>query len=514
MTRPPSQQPGAWAGTYALIFEGGVGITCGPDKWAKAKQLLQSLQEELASTPQLNHKGLEQKRGFFVHLQRTYPCITPFLKGMHLTLDSWRPGRDADGWKAEVSSNYDDLIGVSTLHPCALEFVTAVPRLYDDLECLAQLLLPAHPPIRFIRSNKVASICYGFGDASSEGFGSSILLPDGTTSFRHGTWGADMESASSNYRELLNQVETLEEGLRTGELHQLEIFLFTDNTSAEGCFYKGNSPSRTLFSLILHLCCLEMSGQMRLHMIHVAGSRMIAQGTDGLSRGHYASGVMSGLSMLEFVPLHLLATSAHPDLLLWIRSWFPTADMLPLPPEGWFTTGHGIAGGSFTSAGRWSPLPASSGAYLWAPAPAAASAAVDQLSLSRFKRTQLLHVLVCPRLMTHLWRKKLFKVADLVLELPPDVCPVWPAAMHEPIILALILPFILFPPWHLRNSAPVLDLGRGVRQMWDSPPEYGRALLRKLCQLPSTLAGLPPDVVRAMLYPAPSGQVLSVCADG
>jgi hypothetical protein len=42
-------------------------------------------------------------------------------------------------------------------------------------------------------------------------------LPDGTTSFRHGTWGADMESASSNYRELLNQVETLEEGLRTGE---------------------------------------------------------------------------------------------------------------------------------------------------------------------------------------------------------------------------------------------------------------------------------------------------------
>jgi len=208
-----------------------------------------------------------------------------------------------------------------------------------------------------------------------------------------------------------------------------------------------------------------MSGQMRLHMIHVAGSRMIAQGTDGLSRGHYASGVMSGLSMLEFVPLHLLATSAHPDLLLWIRSWFPTADMLPLPPEGWFTTGHGIAGGSFTSAGRWSPLPASSGAYLWAPAPAAASAAVDQLSLSRFKRTQLLHVLVCPRLMTHLWRKKLFKVADLVLELPPDVCPVWPAAMHEPIILALILPFIPFPPWHLRNSAPVLDLGRGVRQM-------------------------------------------------
>jgi hypothetical protein len=27
----------------------------------------------------------------------TYPCITPFLKGIHMTLDSWRGGRARKG---------------------------------------------------------------------------------------------------------------------------------------------------------------------------------------------------------------------------------------------------------------------------------------------------------------------------------------------------------------------------------------------------------------------------------
>jgi hypothetical protein len=34
-----------------------------------------------------------------VHMVRTYPGLNPYLKGIHLTLGSWLPGRDADGWK-------------------------------------------------------------------------------------------------------------------------------------------------------------------------------------------------------------------------------------------------------------------------------------------------------------------------------------------------------------------------------------------------------------------------------
>jgi len=502
-TRPPSQQPGAWAGTHALVLPDGIGVTCGLDKWVKAKFLLQQLQEELQQGPHISHKSLEQKRGFFVHLQRTYPCITPFLKGMHLTLDSWRPGRDAEGWK--VSMTQVEMEAMTPIDDSAPEFVHAVPRLYDDLDCLGQLFQPSHPPIRFIRSTNIATVCYGFGDASGEGFGSCFLLSDGMTTFRHGSWGADAETVSSNYRELLNLVETLEEGVHLGDLHLSEVFIFTDNSSAEGCFYKGNSPSRTLFYLILRLRLLEMTGQLRLHMIHVAGSRMIDQGTDGLSRGDFASGVMAGQSMLSYIPLHEDAFQRHPPLLPWVRTWFPSPNITPLAPDDWYTLGHGWEADGRTQEGFWFPVTASTGSYLWSPAPAAASAAVDELSISRLKRPHLMHVFLCPRLMTHMWRKKLFKVADLVLELPPGCNAAWPASMHEPLLLAFVLPFLTFCPWELRNSAPLLELGGTVRRLWTSSEQSVGPFLRQLCELSSTLAGMSPGMVRTVLYPAPAG---------
>jgi hypothetical protein len=98
--------------------------------------------------------------------------------------------------------------------------------------------------------------------------------------------------------------------------------------------------------------------------------------------------------------------------------------------------------------------------FLWAPPPAAAYPAVDELALSRHKRTHLLHIFVCPRLCTHLWRKKLYKTADIVMELPPHKVPPWLLVMHEPLIIAFVLPFVSFLPWVLRSSAPVLELGQ------------------------------------------------------
>jgi hypothetical protein len=161
-----------------------------------------------------------------------------------------------------------------------------------------------------------------------------------------------------------------------------------------------------------------MTGRIKLHVIHVSGSRMIAQGTVGLSRGGYADGVMSGASMLSFVPLHLSALDRMPSLLPWIRTWCPDSTITPLTPEEWFWEGHGLATDTPGTSSTWHPRPSSQFVFLWTPAPAAASVAVDELSLSRLKRTHLLHIFLCPRLCTQLWRKKSFKVADLVLELP------------------------------------------------------------------------------------------------
>jgi hypothetical protein len=350
----------------------------------------------------------------------------------------------------------------------APEFVSAVPRLYDDLDCLEQLFQPEHPPIRI--------------------------------------WGSDSESMTSNYRELLNLVMALEHGIASGSLLHSEVFVFTDNSTAEGCFYKGNSPSRTLCSLILQLCMLEMSGQIRLHITHVAGTSMIHQGTDGLSRGNYSSGFMAGESMLTFVTLHLGALDRSPSLLPWLQTWIPSVTPIrPLTPEEWFTRGHGTLGGQYDPGGQWHPTPTEEQWFLWAPDPAAAGAAVEELALSRLKRPHNLHVFTCLHLFTHHWRKQLFKVADLVIELPPSPRTEWSADMHEPLLLGLTLPLLSSPPWSLRNANRVLELGREVRRLWDVPGQDVGRILCKLCQLAPSLASLPKDVVWTMLYSTPSG---------
>ncbi len=110
-----------------------------------------------------------------------------------------------------------------------------------------------------------------------------------------------------NFLHFESLVSSLTDAVHRGELVHTEILLFTDNAVAEGAFYKGSSPSRQLFELVLKLKCLELHHGLRLHLIHVSGTRMQAQGTDGLSRGDLTNGVMNGADMLSFVPLHLLA---------------------------------------------------------------------------------------------------------------------------------------------------------------------------------------------------------------
>jgi hypothetical protein len=192
---------------------------------------------------------------------------------------------------------------------------------------------------------------YGFGDASGSGFGSSIAFPDGIA-YRIGVWGKDCEDSSSNYRELRNLVETLETEVEAGNLHNSEVFMMTDNSTAESCFYRGTSSSRKLFDLVLRLHKLEMTSGMVLHIIHVAGTIMIAQGTDGLLRGNLLEGVMKGEDFLGFIPLHLSALQRSPELEDWFKGMFPKGELEILAPEDWFGKGHDIRSW-YKNRGHW-----------------------------------------------------------------------------------------------------------------------------------------------------------------
>jgi len=459
------------------------------------------MQASLVRDATFNHKDLEQKRGFLVYITRTYPSLTPFLKGIHLTLDSWRAGRDSEGWRiqAQVAARFEvDPPPQATAPPTV---VTAVPRLAQDLSSLLSLMSSEEPPQRVVRSKSIMVAIYGFGDASGAGFGSTILGPDGIH-YRHGIWGSDLTGATSNYRELFNLTEAAEDHIRslsfphlqdlidnvaatsqTSSLQGCEFYLFTDNAVAESAFFKGTSSNPQLFELILQLKQLELAHAFALHLIHVSGKRMIQQGTDGLSRGELLTGVMQGRDMLSFVPLHLSAQERSVAVSSWVQSWVsPALTMLPLRPIDWFELGHGVADWEVNADGLSSPLPVpSSSVLLWTPPPAAAAVAVEQLSFSRLKRPQLAHVFVVPRLITYLWRKQLFKLADLVFTLPVGFREdVWPVTMYEPLIVGVLLPYLPHSPWSRRHTPSVLEVGRSLSGVFSSLSGNECAILREL----------------------------------
>ncbi len=58
---------------------------------------------------------------------------------------------------------------------------------------------------------------------------------------------------------------------------------------------------KLLHKLVLCLRKAEMEHGFTLHVVHVDGTRKIAQGTNGLLRGILLKGVVRGEDMLSFV---------------------------------------------------------------------------------------------------------------------------------------------------------------------------------------------------------------------
>jgi hypothetical protein len=226
--------------------------------------------------------------------------------------------------------------------------VKAVQRLKSDLEALQELFRSDKPPRRNVRSSCVVEVFYGFGDASGVRACLNLqkvdrrLVIDEKTYYRYGHWCDSVSEESSNYRELLNLVESLELQVREGKRMNAELFIFTDNSTAEGVFYKANSTSKKLFELVLCLRRMEMEGQLILHVIHVAGTRMIEEGADGGSRGDLTQGAMAGRPILDYVLLHLSALERAPELEGWIKSWWnpDLGNLQTLTPEGWYDDAH------------------------------------------------------------------------------------------------------------------------------------------------------------------------------
>ena len=513
--RPSSQRQGAWSGSKTVTIEGlGVFVQAMKSKWTKVQEILRRYQVKYNTSdclPSFDLQTLAEDVGFMVHVSMTYPTMRLYLKGFFLSMNSWRPFRDENGWKLSgraraaffKASNIDFHYSAEDDEDVdAPELVTAVPSFHRFLMALSHMFEGEEPSLRLVRGSLIQYVGYGFGDASGSGFGSSWLDKVESLVIRIGMWNEEGVDTSSNYRELRNSVETLEVMGHRGELEGYEIFFFTDNSVSESVVFKGNSTAELLFELVLRIYNLEMKFMCKINLVHVAGTRMIEQGTDGLSRGDLLEGVCRGDKMTSHIPLAESALERSAPLLDWIGSWFSQGgkyDMEVLEPEGWFERGHDIIGGTKNIDGRWIPK-YQSGNYIWAPAPAGAKFAAEQLRQARLKRLDSLHVFVCPHLMSHEWISHVRKSADLILVIKAGSASFWPSDKHESLVIGVYLPFASQKPWQLKRSPMLVDVDSRLRLLWKEDPGSARDILQQLLLFARSMGTLPVRDVRMLLF--------------
>ena len=253
--------------------------------------------------------------------------------------------------------------------------------------------------------------------------------------------------------------------VQSGTLDDVELFLFTDNTTAEYAYYKGNSSNKDLFELVERLHKLTMDGRAILHVIHIAGTRMIECGIDGLSRGITTEGVMQSNHIMSYVPLHLNAFERSAEMVTWFERWWPKNHIGPL---------------HIMSTEDWFKEMKTEGGYLWIPAPGSADVCVEQMCKHIFKRPWNMHIFVCPRLWTSIWRKQLRKATDICFDMQADQNP-WDSSQYEPLIFSIYFPLSKHPPWRYRRLDPVVSLERKLPRMWQGDQRRAASVLQQLC---------------------------------
>ena len=481
------------------------------------------------------HKRLEQIRGFAIYVSRTYEWMPPYLKGLHLTIDSWRSGRKRDGWKARkpksrfviwewegeqwVDVRPEEYAEATSDDSDVPEFVTPVPRLYRDVEAVEQLFASDTPSVSALRpQGSMTTAAYLMGDASGKGFGSALWEEGKDIEWESGNYSRQMQDESSNYRESDNLEKRLEQLELEGKLNGKEIFVITDNIAFEGCFYKGHSTAEKLSDIILRLRLLQRRTGTIIHVIHVAGTRMKWAGIDGLSRGDLLEGMMRAHSHpLSFLPLSLSAEDRMPGLVkAWVDSWWKDGQGGP-----W-----GGAPLKLLSPSDWFRLKDIDEPRLWIPPPTAMPTVMEMFNDDHLAKPHLPHVFVVPRLMTHLWRKQLSKDADVVFTVQCDPS-FWPAEMHEPLVVMIVFPLTFVDsykgPWLVKGGveasraestldkgfklwkagrddpSQLLELEGYLQSMWKDPEEWSRSVLLELLDAAGQLPPVHECLVRGML---------------
>jgi hypothetical protein len=204
--------------------------------------------------------------------------------------------------------------------------------------------LREHAGFRLLTNRDVHTRIH-FTDGSGTGTGGCShdfrgALPE--VSFFSGLWSKAAASMTSNWKELRSILIALRrERTRAAQsgvespLRQCRIYHATDNMVSESILARGTSTAPALQQLMREIAYELMVQQCALIPVHVAGKRLIAQGTDGLSRGQTAVGTMSGevADVGVYNPLGGGIPDVPPSLRAWCRARYGEQPHLRYPDQ-------------------------------------------------------------------------------------------------------------------------------------------------------------------------------------
>ena len=148
-------------------------------------------------------------------------------------------------------------------------------------------------------ANMDQGVILKFGDGSGTGTGGtrehyplqdSHLAPHSAIESWMGVWTLKARAQSSNWKELRTIYRALQhEKTHPNRVRGCMVLYFTDNLVSYFVVNGSSSRSPGLHSLVVKIKELEQELGCHLEVVHVPGTYLIMQGTDGLSRGVWLS---------------------------------------------------------------------------------------------------------------------------------------------------------------------------------------------------------------------------------
>jgi hypothetical protein len=169
-------------------------------------------------------------------------------------------------------------------------YTTLTPGAIDELNTWAEILTADQG--RQARAMDSGTIIPSFGDGSGTGTGGTVQYdPAQPLEMWMGTWSPVVIHHHSNWKEARTLLATLERAQldHTSTVRDRTFFYFTDNLVLYFIVSAGASKSPVLHKLLTRIKLIALTLNVQLEVVHIPGTSIITQGTDGLSRGVWMS---------------------------------------------------------------------------------------------------------------------------------------------------------------------------------------------------------------------------------